>query len=40
MPDTPELAEAMAPEKVSPTVAWLCTDEASSVTKTILRQRQ
>jgi NAD(P)-dependent dehydrogenase (short-subunit alcohol dehydrogenase family) len=32
MPDTPELAEAMAPEKVSPTVAWLCTDEASSVT--------
>ena len=32
MPDTPELAEAMAPEKVSPTVAWLCTDEAISVT--------
>ena len=32
MPDTPELAEAMAPEKVSPTVAWLCTDEANSVT--------
>ena len=32
MPDTPELAEAMAPEKVSPTVAWLCTDDASSVT--------
>ena len=33
MPDTPELAEAMALEKVSPTVAWLCTDEASSVTE-------
>ena len=32
MPDTPELAEAMAPERVSPTVAWLCTDEANSVT--------
>ena len=32
MPATPELAEAMAPEKVSPTVAWLCTDEANSVT--------
>lgn len=32
MPDTPELAERMAPEKVSPTVAWLCTDEAASVT--------
>jgi NAD(P)-dependent dehydrogenase (short-subunit alcohol dehydrogenase family) len=32
MPDTPELAERMAPEKVSPTVAWLCTDDAASVT--------
>lgn len=32
MPDTPELAERMAPEKVSPTVVWLCTDDASSVT--------
>jgi NAD(P)-dependent dehydrogenase (short-subunit alcohol dehydrogenase family) len=32
MPDTPELAEAMAPEKVSPTVVWLCTDDAGSVT--------
>jgi NAD(P)-dependent dehydrogenase (short-subunit alcohol dehydrogenase family) len=32
MPDTPELAERMAPEKVSPTVAWLCTDEAANVT--------
>lgn len=32
MPDTPELAERMAPEKVSPTVAWLCTDDAGSVT--------
>jgi len=32
MPDTPELAESMAPEKVSPTVAWLCTDDAASVT--------
>lgn len=32
MPDTPELAERMAPEKVSPTVVWLCTDDAGSVT--------
>ncbi|NCF32746.1 MAG: SDR family NAD(P)-dependent oxidoreductase [Proteobacteria bacterium] len=32
MPDTPELAERMAPEKVSPTVVWLCTDDAASVT--------
>jgi NAD(P)-dependent dehydrogenase (short-subunit alcohol dehydrogenase family) len=32
MPDTPELAQAMAPEKVSPTVVWLCTDDAGSVT--------
>ena len=32
MPDAPELAERMAPEKVSPTVVWLCTDEAANVT--------
>ncbi len=32
MPDTPELAERMAPDKVSPTVVWLCTDDAASVT--------
>ena len=32
IPDTPELAERMAPEKVSPTVVWLCTDDAASVT--------
>jgi len=32
MPDTPEVAENLAPEKVSPTVVWLCTDEAAKVT--------
>ena len=32
MPDTPEIAENLAPEKVSPTVVWLCTDEAAKVT--------
>ena len=32
MPDVPNLAERMAPEKVSPTVVWLCTDEAAKVT--------
>ena len=32
MPDTPNLQERMAPEKVSPTVVWLCTDDAAKVT--------
>ena len=32
MPDIPDLAERMAPEKVSPTVVWLCTDDAAKVT--------
>ncbi len=32
MPDTLEVAERMAPEKVSPTVVWLCTDAAAKVT--------
>ena len=32
MPDIPDLGEKMAPEKVSPTVVWLCTDEAAKVT--------
>jgi NAD(P)-dependent dehydrogenase (short-subunit alcohol dehydrogenase family) len=32
MPDVPDLGERMAPEKVSPTVVWLCTDEAAKVT--------
>jgi NAD(P)-dependent dehydrogenase (short-subunit alcohol dehydrogenase family) len=32
MPDSEEVAVRMAPEKVSPTVAWLCTDAASNVT--------
>jgi len=32
MPDTPELADRMAPEKVAPTIAWLCTDDAAKVT--------
>ena len=31
MPDTPELAERMAPEKVAPTVVWLCTDGRGGV---------
>ena len=32
MPETEETAVRMAPEKVSPTVAWLCTDAAAKVT--------
>ncbi len=32
MPDAPNLSERLAPEKVSPTVVWLCTDEAAKVT--------
>jgi NAD(P)-dependent dehydrogenase (short-subunit alcohol dehydrogenase family) len=32
MPDAPDLGERLAPEKVSPTVVWLCTDEAAKVT--------
>lgn len=32
MPDSSELAERLAPEKVAPTVAWLCTDAAAKVT--------
>jgi len=32
MPDTPDLGERMAPNKVSPTVVWLCTDDAAKVT--------
>ena len=32
MPDAPDLGDRMAPEKVSPTVVWLCTDEAAKVT--------
>ncbi len=32
MPDTPDLDKRLAPEKVSPTVVWLCTDDAAKVT--------
>ena len=32
MPDSPQLGERLAPEKVSPTVVWLCTDDAAKVT--------
>ena len=32
MPESEETAVRMAPEKVSPTVAWLCTDAAANVT--------
>ncbi|MDC3123922.1 SDR family oxidoreductase [Gammaproteobacteria bacterium] len=32
MPESEETAVSMAPEKVSPTVAWLCTDAAAKVT--------
>ncbi len=32
MPDAPDLDQRLAPEKVSPTVVWLCTDEAAKVT--------
>ncbi|MEM9621621.1 MAG: SDR family oxidoreductase [Pseudomonadota bacterium] len=32
MPDAPNLGDRLAPEKVSPTVVWLCTDDAAKVT--------
>ena len=32
MPNSPEMEQRMAPEKVSPTVVWLCTDDAAKVT--------
>lgn len=32
MPESPEVAERLAPEKVSPAVVWLCTDSAAKVT--------
>ena len=32
MPDTPDLEQRLAPKKVSPTVVWLCTDDAAKVT--------
>ena len=32
MPDAPDLDKRLAPEKVSPTVVWLCTDDAAKVT--------
>ncbi len=32
MPDAPDLGERLAPEKVSPAVVWLCTDDAAKVT--------
>ena len=32
MPDAPDLDQRLAPEKVSPTVVWLCTDDAAKVT--------
>ena len=32
LPESEETAVRMAPEKVSPTVAWLCTDAAAKVT--------
>ena len=32
MPDAPDLGDRLAPEKVSPTVVWLCTDDAANVT--------
>ena len=32
MPESEDTAVRMAPEKVSPTVAWLCTDAAAKVT--------
>ena len=32
MPDAPNLDQRLAPEKVSPTVVWLCTDDAAKVT--------
>lgn len=32
MPDVADLGERLAPEKVSPAVVWLCTDDAAKVT--------
>lgn len=32
MPEAPDLDQRLAPEKVSPTVVWLCTDDAAKVT--------
>lgn len=32
MPEIPDLDKRLAPEKVSPTVVWLCTDDAAKVT--------
>jgi len=32
MPNADDLGDRLAPEKVSPTVVWLCTDEAAGVT--------
>ena len=32
MPDAADLDQRLAPEKVSPTVVWLCTEEAAKVT--------
>ena len=32
MPDIKDLDQRLAPEKVSPTVVWLCTDDAAKVT--------
>ncbi len=32
MPDAPELADRLAPEKVSPAIVWLCTDDAAKIT--------
>jgi hypothetical protein len=32
MGDAPDLAARLAPEKVSPAIVWLCTDEASKIT--------
>ena len=31
MPEIPDLDKRLAPEKVSPTVVWLCTDDAAKV---------
>lgn len=32
MPDAPNLGDRLAPEKVSPAIVWLCTDDAAKVT--------
>jgi len=32
MPDAEKAAEALAPEKVSPPIVWLCTDDAARIT--------